>query len=397
MPRSARAPKLETRTSRLKLPVAGKPVFVRVIPGVSLGYRRTATAGSWVVRVADGNSGMWTKRIATADDLSESNGDTVLTFWEAQDRAKSAAQGDKSGTKRGTPLTVERAAEDYCTSLEARSSRTAYDARLRLKRLFLPQFGANRIEDLTRRQLEAWRDGLVCKDGDAERRRRSQDTANRVLSIVKACLNHAVGDPANRLTDDSAWRLVRPFQGVARAREVHFTVPEMLRLLDAANSPAFRDLLTAGFLTGARYGELCACEVRHFDLARETLYVPRGKTGPRTVILQPEAVAFFARVAGTRGKGEPLLKRPDDEGWKSSDQQRPMKEAIAKAGLDPEGTFYALRHSYISRAIEAGMPLTVLAENCGTSVRMIEKTYAKVLADKRREFIVQSAPRLFAA
>ena len=43
------------------------------------------------------------------------------------------------------------------------------------------------------------------------------------------------------------------------------------------------------------------------------------------------------------------------------------------------------------------MPLTVLAENCGTSVRMIEKTYAKVLADKRREFIVLAAPRLFAA
>ena len=68
-----------------------------------------------------------------------------------------------------------------------------------------------------------------------------------------------------------------------------------------------------------------------------------------------------------------------------------------RAGLDPEGTFYALRHSYISRAIEAGMPLNVLAENCGTSVRMIEKTYAKVLANKRREFIASGSPRLFAA
>lgn len=96
-----------------------------------------------------------------------------------------------------------------------------------------------------------------------------------------------------------------------------------------------------------------------------------------------------------RGKSEPLLARPDGQGWKPSDQQRPMERTIAKAGLDPEGTFYALRHSYISRSIEAGMPLTVLAENCGTSVRMIENTYAKVLADKRREFIVRGAPRLF--
>ncbi|GJE61617.1 tyrosine-type recombinase/integrase [Methylobacterium trifolii] len=398
MPRSARAPKLETRTSRLKLPVARKPTFVRVVPGVSLGYRRTATAGTWVVRVADGQSGTWTKRIATADDLSDSDGNTVLTFWQAQERAKAVAQGDGEGSpKRGTPLTVELAADAYLSGLEARNNRTAYDARLRLRRLFLPRFGTMRIEDLTRRQLEAWRDGLVQKDGDAERRRRSQDTANRVLSIVKALLNHAVGDPANRISDDSAWRLVRPFQGVARAREVHFTVAEVLRLLTATNDTAFRDLLTAGFLTGARYGELCVCEVRHFDHDRETLNVPSGKTGPRAVILQPEAVSFFARLVGIRGKSEPLLARTHGQPWKPSDQQRPMERAIALAGLDPEGTFYALRHSYISRSIEAGMPLTVLAENCGTSVRMIEKTYAKILADKRREFIVNGAPRLFEA
>ncbi len=39
--------------------------------------------------------------------------------------------------------------------------------------------------------------------------------------------------------------------------------------------------------------------------------------------------------------------------------------------------------------------MNVVAENCGTSVRMIETTYAKVLAGKRREFIARSAPRLF--
>jgi site-specific recombinase XerD len=74
-----------------------------------------------------------------------------------------------------------------------------------------------------------------------------------------------------------------------------------------------------------------------------------------------------------------------------------MQRALSRAGLDQQGTFYALRHSYISRAIEAGVPLNVLAENCGTSVRIIEKNYAKMLASKRREFIAMGAPRLFAA
>lgn len=394
MARNIRSPKLETRTNRLKLPVAKKPLFVRVSPGVSLGYRRNGTAGSWVVRVANGKGGAWTKRISLADDLDDSDGETVLTFWEAQSRAKELAAGSNSDRPRHRPLTVEAAAHTYLTSLEARNRRTAYDARRRLERLFLPKFGSNRIEDLTRGQLEAWRDSLVLRTNDPEQHRRSQDTANRVLTIVKAMLNHAVSDASNNLRDDSAWRLVRPFQRVARARETHFTGEEVGRLLKTIDDPGFRNLVTAGFLTGARYGELAVCEVRHFDEEAGTLHIPYGKTGGRTVILQPDAVSFLARVVRHRGKSQPLLPRLDGGIWQASHQVRPMKRALARAGLDGTATFYALRHSYISRAIEGGVPLNVVAENCGTSVRMIETTYAKVLAAKRRDFINRGAPTL---
>jgi hypothetical protein len=61
--------------------------------------------------------------------------------------------------------------------------------------------------------------------------------------------------------------------------------------------------------------------------------------------------------------------------------------------LDKEGTFYALRHFYISRAIEGEVPLNIFADNCGTSIRMIETTYAKVLAGRLREFIERGARR----
>ena len=62
-------------------------------------------------------------------------------------------------------------------------------------------------------------------------------------------LNHAVGDAANSIADDSAWRLVPPFQRVARAREVHFTPNEVLRLIQVTVDRTFHDLLVAGFLT----------------------------------------------------------------------------------------------------------------------------------------------------
>lgn len=71
-----------------------------------------------------------------------------------------------------------------------------------------------------------------------------------------------------------------------------------------------------------------------------------------------------------------------------------MALALERAGLNSEGTFYTLRHSYISRAIEGEVPLNIIGDNCGTSIRMIRTTYAKVLVGKRREFIESGAPSL---
>src|SRR6516164_6207182 len=135
---------------------------------------------------------------------------------------------------------------------------------------------------------------------------------------------------------------------------------------------------------------MIACSVRDFDENARTLSVD-GKTGPRTIILQPEAVSFFKTVSAKRGADEPLMRRGDGARWSRSHQQRRMATALQRAGLDQEGTFYALRHSYISRAIEGEVPLNIIAENCGTSVRIIETTYAKVLASKRRDFIERGA------
>lgn len=72
---------LETRTARLKLPVARKPLFIRIGPGLSLGYRRNQVAGTWVLRVADGKGGATTRAIGTADDFTEADGVNLLNYW----------------------------------------------------------------------------------------------------------------------------------------------------------------------------------------------------------------------------------------------------------------------------------------------------------------------------
>src|SRR5262245_59683874 len=105
MARRPRAARLETRTARLKLPARKKPYhFTGISPGIPLGYRRCASAGRWVVKVADGHGGHWTKAIGLADDHEDADGEHVLSWWEAQDRARKVARGADTGGDRPQTL-----------------------------------------------------------------------------------------------------------------------------------------------------------------------------------------------------------------------------------------------------------------------------------------------------
>ena len=140
MSRKIRNSLLESRSNRLRLPVARKPAFVRVAPGISLGYRRNQAAGTWVVRVADGRGGSWTKAIGFADDHDEADGHRFFDYWQAQEQAKTVARR-KSGAPGAEPVTVRSAAETYLDWLTAKNRRTAADTKGRLNRHFLPKFG----------------------------------------------------------------------------------------------------------------------------------------------------------------------------------------------------------------------------------------------------------------
>jgi hypothetical protein len=46
-----------------------------------------------------------------------------------------------------------------------------------------------------------------------------------------------------------------------------------------------------------------------------------------------------------------------------------------------------LRHYHISRTLVAGLPRQMIAENCGTSVRMIETHYGKLWVSDRQQMV----------
>jgi hypothetical protein len=105
--------------------------------GISLGYLRNQSGGTWVVRVADGKGGNWEKAIGGAGDFSEANNETVFDFWQAQARAKSIATGSNNsdaGTERNLTkaVTVGQALDDLEADLKTRGGDAGNADRVRV-------------------------------------------------------------------------------------------------------------------------------------------------------------------------------------------------------------------------------------------------------------------------
>src|SRR5262249_58794408 len=157
MPRRPRAAACDARPARLKLPVRRKPHdFTTISPGIALGYRRCASAGRWVVKAADGHGGYWTKALGLADDFEDADDEHVLTWWQAQDKARALARGKDSDS--GRPGTLAEALADYEKDLIARSASPANARRVRA--LLSPTMLAKPVALLTARELKHLRDGL---------------------------------------------------------------------------------------------------------------------------------------------------------------------------------------------------------------------------------------------
>jgi hypothetical protein len=101
------------------------------------------------VRVADGHGGNWTKGFVVADDYENAD---VLTFWEAQDRARALARGSVND---GRPCTVT------ATDLKARGGHPANAARIRYH--LPPTLASKTVPLLTSRELQRLRDSLATK------------------------------------------------------------------------------------------------------------------------------------------------------------------------------------------------------------------------------------------
>jgi integrase len=415
MARTVRDTNLETRAARLRLAPRRKPYWRLLESGLHLGYRRTKEGGgSWVARRFIGEGKYLETKVGTADDLQDADGVALRSFKQAQEKARDwwrIEQRREAGhAPDDGPYTVASALDAYFAERERRGSKGLAKDRAAAKVRIRPTLGEIELAKLTTKRIRDWQAELAkapklarggrrgqkrapvdMKDADAVRARRS--TANRTLTVLKAALNYAFHE--GRVASDEAWRKVKPFREADSAVVRFLSDDEARRLVNACDG-AFRDLVRAALVTGARYGELTRMRASDFSPEAGTIAVRESKAGkPRHVALTDEGrMIFQALTAGKTGR-DAIFVRNDGKGWGPSQQQRPLAAASQRGKIEPSATFHILRHSYASALAMRGVPMGVIAAQLGhTDTRMTEKHYAHLAPNYVAETVRAALPAL---
>jgi integrase len=416
--RTVRDTNLEKPAARARLAHRGKPYWRVLESGLHLGYRRTKTGGgSWTARRFLGQGKYAECGLCLSDDLQEADGATVLTFSDAQAKArewwKASQRAELGLAPLDGPYTVSKALYDYFDHRERRGSKGLAKDRGAARARILPALGDVELAKLNTKRIRDWHTGLATAqklvrtsrkvkkvqkrhavgvmDADAVRARRA--TANRTLTVLKAALNQAFHD--GRIVTDEAWRKVKPFREVD-APVVHFLSADGCRRIVNACEGAFRNLVRAALLSGCRYGELTRMRASDFNADAGTITVRESKSGKaRHVALTDEGRSLFADLTAGRTGREPIFIRDDGKTWGPSHQQRPLDAATVRAKIEPATTFHILRHTYASALAMRGVPMGVIAAQLGHSdTRMTERHYAHLSPNYVAETVRAALPTL---
>lgn len=391
------ARELGSRTARQRLPIQARPYFTHVQDGLSLGYRRGKRGGSWIARAYDTEHGYRFGPLGKSNDLLE---DVGMSFQEAQDASR-LWYGQIAHTDAGevTPgrYTVENAMADYLKDRERFRRKELSRTRSVIDAHIVPALGNIELSKLTHRKVKTWRDAIAeamprirnkpdateqgyrqIDPNDPDALRKRQATANRILTVLKAALNHAYKE--NLVATKAAWEKIAPFREVDVPKVRYLTVKECKRLIDACPSD-FRALVRGALYTGCRYGELTAMRVDAFNSHAKTIHVERSKSGKgRFIPLTEEGASFFASITVDRNASEPMFihddGRREDKPWEHSQQRYWMQQACDEAKIAPAIGFHILRHTYASQLAMNGTPMPVIAALLGhADTRMTEKHY----------------------
>ena len=173
------------------------------------------------------------------------------------------------------------------------------------------------------------------------------------------------------LTDAEFRRLGRVLDDVEACRGISVHAVAAIRLL---------------LLTGCRKGEILNLRWDEADLEAGELRLSDSKTGPKAVVLSPEAVSVLSRIPRIEGNAHVIPGKVP--GMPMRDLTRPWGIVRERAGLE-DVRIHDLRHSYASRALALGESLPMIGRLLGHANVETTARYAHLSQDSVRDSAVR--------
>jgi integrase len=235
----------------------------------------------------------------------------------------------------------------------------------------LRHFGDQPLDRITPEDVEQFKATRATAKGQRTNRRIMPATVNRELACLKALFNHAiksdlpVRNPVSRVG-------FLPEQN-EQTRVLNFE--EQARYLGVA-TPMLRDVATLMLETGMRPEEVYRIQPENVSLAGGFLFNPNGKTkaARRRVPLTTAARSILTRRMD--GLETPYLFPCQTDAARSVPKVNNAHDRAVRDSKVTPFRLYDLRHTWATRAAEAGIDLVTLAALLGHSKIQMVLRYA---------------------
>ena len=235
-----------------------------------------------------------------------------------------------------------------------------------LNNQLLPVFGDLPLDKIDRPGVIRWFEGYSA---------RAPGGANSALLVFRQIMNHAIArghietNPTRGVKRNPRPKLTRFL-----SREEIGRLHEVLDRYEARwpSSKVQADIIRLLLMTGCRKSEVL--NLRWMEVDGDTLDLEDSKTGPRQVLLSPEARAIIERQP--RSGSSWVFSSPSDPTRARTDLGL-WKKVRKLAGIE-DVRLHDLRHTFASQAAMQGIPLPVVARLLGHAQVQMTLRYAHV-------------------
>ncbi|MDR3480342.1 MAG: site-specific integrase [Burkholderiaceae bacterium] len=283
------------------------------------------------------------------------------------------------------PLTfAEFVMQDYLPHAKA-AKKSWRDDESRLRTHLLGPFGALPLACIKSIAVQQLHDKLKTQSSPA--------TANRVLSLLKRCLNLAI--LWSKLEKNPVKGIRMHVEDNQRQRYLSgIELRNFLVALDKAPSQDIADVFRFLLCTGLRREECLTLKWVYVDLEAQSLYLPTTKTGSRFVVLNDTAIELLKRrphapdcpfVFSRKWPG----KNGEKDSWKPIRNPDKAFRKILKSCQINNFKIHDIRHSFASMAINNGASLYDVKSLLGHSDVKTTTRYAHVSPTRLRDASAQ--------